>query len=282
MADPAERPLPGHIAAALAGAGGAADSAGQPWQGRRLTQEAGYHNFEDDDGAADAGLAAALSALAQGTADEAAVVRSLAGVRVFVPIVAEVAEASVGANGLSSDKESDMALVTLQAPDGRRTLPVFSSVASLARWHPEARPVAVYAARAALSAVAEEAQLMVVDPGSDRPFVVRRPALWALAQQKTWIPSYSDPRVQSVLAESLAAAGHPALLQIAARAGSGAGAGGAGPELQVELGLAPGLDQAALDTLIGALQDSWSRNEYFAGSVDSVEITLRTAELPPR
>ena len=43
-----------------------------------------------------------------------------------------------------------MALVTLKAPDGRLAMPVFTSAAALAAWHPEARPVAVYAARAAL------------------------------------------------------------------------------------------------------------------------------------
>ena len=219
-------------------------------------------------------------------------VRSLASARVFVPIVAEVAQTGVNGHGLVSDKEADMALVTLKAPDGRRTLPVFSSADALGRWHPDARPVAVFAPRAALSAVAEDAQLMVLDPGSDRPFVVRRPAVWALAQQREWIPSYADPRVAAVLAESLAAAGTPALLGIAGRPGAGtrsatgsaaaAGTrgGGAGPELRVELTLAPGLDQTALSTLIGSLQEYWSRHASFAESVDSVEIALRTAEQP--
>lgn len=282
MSDAVQRRLPGHIAAALAGAGGPADSAGQPWQGRRLPPEAKYHNFEDDGGGTDPVFAAALAALTAGGGDEASVVRSLAGVRVFVAIVAEVAEAGVDGvdgvdlNSLASDKESDMALVTVQAPDGRRALPVFSSVDALNRWHPQARPVAVYAPRAALAAVAEEAQLMVVDPGSEHPFVVRRPAVWALAQQREWIPSYSDQQVEAVLAGSLAAAGHPALLGITGRPGSAAG-----PELRVELTLAPGLDQAALNTLIGTLQDFWSRDGYFAESVDSVEIALRTGQ-PPR
>ena len=78
-----------------------------------------------------------------------------------------------------------MALVTLKAPDGRTAMPVFTSAAALTAWHPEARPVAVYAARAALSAVAEGAELLVLDPGSEFTFVVRRPAVWALAQQRT-------------------------------------------------------------------------------------------------
>ena len=288
MPEPAKRQLPGHIAAALAGAGGSADTAGQPWQGRRLDAEVKYHSFEDDDGGQDAALAAALAALGSGDGDEAAVVRALASARVFVPIVAEVAQTTVKRDGLVSDKEADMALVTVEAPDGRRTLPVFSSVEAVARWHPDARPVAVYAPRAALSAVAEQAQLMVLDPGSERPFVVRRPAVWALAQQRGWIPSYADPRVDAVLAESLAAAGNPALLGIAGQPGSGAvgtaagsaDGGGSGPELRVELTLAPGLDQAALNTLMGTLQEYWSQNASFAESVDSVEIALRTAEHP--
>ncbi len=290
MSEPVHRPLPGHIAAALAAAGGTADSAGQPWQGRTLGAEQSYHNFDDDDGATDGRYAAALASLGAGMGDEAGVVDSLASARVFVPILAQVAQPHVEANGLASDKESDMALVTLTAPDGRRALPVFSCTGNLASWYPEARPVAVYAARAALSAVAEEAQLMVVDPGAPRTFVLRRPALWALARQQHWLPSYADPQIAHILAGSMAAVRHPALLGIRAEPGGGiisadpegntSAGGGAGPELRVQLTLAPGLDQDALNALIGELELLWSRNEYFAEAVDSVEIRLLAA--PPR
>src|SRR6478736_2931293 len=132
---PGGRPLPGHIAAALAGAGGATDSAGQPWAGRSLAGDgATVHNFEDDDGTADAGYLAAVADLAAGTGDEATVVAALATARVFVPIVAQLAEEGEAAtpphgdgphgddthgDGLRSDKQADMALVTLKAPDGR-------------------------------------------------------------------------------------------------------------------------------------------------------------------
>ncbi|HEY8752805.1 MAG TPA: SseB family protein, partial [Arthrobacter sp.] len=190
---PAPRHLPGHIAAALAGAGGRADSAGQPWEGRSLAGDDGrIHNFEDDDGAADAGYLAAVAALVEGTGDEAAVVAALATARVFIPIIARLGAEAAGVDGLTADKQADMALVTLKAADGRTALPAFTSADALAAWHPEARPVAVYAARAALSAVAEGAELLVLDPGSEVTFVVRRPAVWALAQQRDWIPSYGD------------------------------------------------------------------------------------------
>ena len=290
MTELPKKALPGHIAAALGGAGGSTDSAGQPWAGRELPAQEKYHNFDTDDGAMDPAYAAALADLASGGGTEAHVVAALAHARVFIPIVAQLGEQAVGENGLVSDKESDMALVTLQGPDGRRALPAFSHVDALTRWHPDARPVAVYAARAALSAVAEEAQLMVVDPGSQRPFVVRRPALWALAQQNDWQPSYTDPAVAGVLEHSLSDLGHPAVVGISASAGPGiqshwdtetepsgrlVSGGGTGPELCVTVTLLPGLDQSAIDGVLHHLQEFWAGNEVFAHAVDSVQLRLR-------
>ena len=282
----ASRPLPGHIAAALAGAGGAADSAGQPWAGRSLSGEsASIHNFEDDDGAADAGYLAALAALAAGDGDEAAVVAALATARVFVPILATLAEEGEGADGLHADKQADMALVTLKAPDGRTAMPVFTSAASLQAWHPEARPVAVYAARAALSAVAEKAELLVLDPGSAVTFVVRRPAVWALAQQRDWTPSYADPELARSLGE--AAAGFPAVRRVEIHPGGGVASraadgtplpgGGSGPELRVMLYLEDGLDAAGVQSIVSGLNSAWARNEVFAERVDSIEVKLQRA-----
>lgn len=283
--------LPGHIAAALAGAGGTSDSAGQAWAGRSLNSEKVYHNFDADDGLAAPAYVQALEDLASGQGTEADVVKSLATARVFIPIVAQLAEQTLGENGLVSDKESDMALVTVKAPDGRSALPVFTSVDGLTAWHPEARPVAVYAARAALSAVAEEASILVVDPGSQRPFVVRRPAMWQLAQQKEWFPSYQDPRVDQVLFESVRSLGNPAVLAISASPGQGieslwdnannpsgrkVSGGGAGPELTVTITLQAGLDQQALEGVINALQAYWAEDDHFAQAVDSIQLRLTT------
>lgn len=283
---PAPRHLPGHIAAALAGAGGAADSAGRPWAGRSLAgDDAKIHNFEDDDGTADAGYLAAVEQLREGSGDEAAVVRSLATARVFIPIVAQLAEEADGGHGVQVDKQADMALVTLKAPDGRKAMPAFTSAAALADWHPDARPVAVYAARAALSAVAEGAELMVLDPGSPVAFVVRRPALWALAQQHEWVPSYADPALAPELGQ--AASGFQAVRAIELLPGGGVSSraadgtvlagGGPGPELQVVIYLEDGLDAGAVEHLVASLQGEWSRNVLFGERVDSMEIKLRRA-----
>lgn len=296
MAQEAKKHLPGHIAAALAGAGGTTDSAGQAWAGRELPDGEKYHNFEADDGAAAQSYQLALDALARGAGDETAVIESLRTARVFIPIVAQLAEQTVGENGLVSDKESDMALVTIQAPDGRRALPVFTNAQALTQWHPEARPVAVYAARAALSAVAEDAQMLVLDPGSQRPFVVRRPAMWSLAQQKEWLPSYIDPRVDAILFDSIQQLANPSVLAISAEPGKGIESlwdnttepsgrlvhgGGTGPELTVTITLQPGLDQSALEGVVNALQGFWAGNEYFAEAVDSVALRLRHPDTAP-
>lgn len=280
------RHLPGHIAAALAGAGGRTDSAGRPWQGRSLAGDgARIHNFEDDDGTADAGYLAAVTALVDGTGDEAAVVASLATARVFIPIIAELGAEAAGVDGLTADKQADMALVMLKAADGRTAMPAFTSAGALAAWHPEARPVAVYAARAALSAVSEQAELMVLDPGSDVTLVVRRPALWALAQQQRWVPSYADPALAAEMTK--VAAGFAAVRSISILPGSGVPAtagggvvlagGGAGPELQVVLYLEDGLDTRAVQELVSGLQGEWSRNVLFGERVDSLEVKLRRA-----
>ncbi len=212
-------------------------------------------------------------------------VASLATARVFVPILATLAEEGEGAGGLHSDKQADMALVTLKAPDGRTAMPVFTSAASLKAWHPEARPVAVYAARAALSAVAEGAELLVLDPGSTVTFVVRRPAVWALAQQRDWTPSYADPELARHLGESVV--GFPAVRRVEIHPGGGVAAvaadgrqlpgGGSGPELRVVLYLEDGLDAAGVQSIVSGLNSAWARNEIFAERVDSIEVKLQRA-----
>ncbi|WP_422936187.1 SseB family protein [Sinomonas sp. P47F7] len=280
---PAPRHLPGHIAAALARAGEATDSAGQPWSGRDLAGEGNpLHQFDADDGEADPRVEAAIAALATGGTEEA-VMEALAAARVFVPVVAELVEGGLGVHGFAEDKEADMALVTLSAPDGRKALPVFTSVARLEAWHAEARPVAVFAPRAALSAVSEGAELVVVDPGADATFVLRRPAVWALAQQKPWTPSYRDASLAEVVSEAIedivpirAARLEPGKgVATRDRAGRVLAGGGPGPELRIVLELAPGLPADALREMVAELNGRLAGSERFAEAVDSIEISLR-------
>lgn len=289
-----ERRLPAHIEAALDG--NVADSAGRAWKGRDLSGGGNpLHAFDKDDGAVPPEYSAAVRDLASGAADESAVVRALAELRVFVPVVAQLggdqAASAEHADGTEhadraghheGDKEADMALVTITAPDGRRALPVFTSTAQLERWHSEARPVAVFAARAALAAVAENAELMVVDPGAEVTFVVRRPALWALAQQREWAPSYADPDLARLVGEALPPGGSIRRVElgpgggIPSRTAGGKviGGGGAGPELRLTLVLEAGLSQEDVRSTTAAFQNRLQNLQEFVERVDSLEIRL--------
>ncbi|MBG6217492.1 hypothetical protein IWX75_001947 [Arthrobacter sp. CAN_A6] len=279
------RKLPAHIEAALAG--NLADSAGRPWAGRDLAGQGNpLHNFEDDVGRADAGYTTAIEGLfdrSSGTVpQEESVVSALASARVFIPIVAEVTQAIEGMRGGLADKKSDMALVTLKAPDGRTALPVFSTAAGLVAWHPGARPVAAYTPRAALAAVAEKAELLVIDPGSSFTFVVRRPAVWALAQQLAWVPSYRDERLVEIVA---AISGQEdGILEVRLGLGSGvptlsadgrlALGGGAGPELRMDLRLVPDLSAGEVDALVRRFRSALQADRGFVEGVDSLEVKL--------
>ena len=105
----------------------------------------------------------------------------------LVPVVAVLGETGTSAEGRVVEKSTDMAVVTLTAPDGRRALPVFTSTAALAAWDPSARPVPVDGARAAQSAVAEGCHVIVVDLGRRASRRELRPSMvWALAQGASW------------------------------------------------------------------------------------------------
>lgn len=282
-----QRHLPGHIAAALARAGSSADSAGRPWAGRDLSGEGNpLHQFDTDDGQPDAAVAEALAALAAGTGDEAGVHHALAAARVFVAVVASLGEGGLGVHGFAEDKEADMALVTVAAPDGRKALPVFTSVERLEAWHREARPVAVFAPRAALSAVAEGAELLVLDPGAEMTFVLRRPGVWALAQQREWTPSYADTALVAEVEEAAAGLGEVRGIEIGPGTGvasrDAAGrvipGGGHGPELRLTLALAPGLPAEAVRETVSELNGRLAGSKRFAEAVDSIEVKVRPAQ----
>lgn len=279
------RELPAHIAAALGG--NRVDSAGRAWAGRDLSgPDNPLHAFDDDDGAADPGLTAALEGLREPTDQpgpgERAVFEALTTARVFIPIVAEVSAHARTDAGLQADKEADMSLVTLSAPDGRKALPVFSSTPALQRWHPEARPVAVYAARAALAAASESAELLVLDPGAALTFVLRRPAVWALAQQLAWTPSYEDAGLAELIgatAQSLpdviSVGVRPAAGVVARTAdGSVAGGGGPGPELRLDLRLRAGLTPDGVRHTVSSFRAKLLALPDVVERVDSLDIKL--------
>lgn len=247
-----------------------ADSAGFPWEGRRF--EPSTH--ADDDGSADPRLLAALTGFRSGEGDEVAVVDAYRRARLLIPLIAEKGEEGVGAHGLAVDKTQELSIVTVAAPDGRAVLPVFTSVQAMQRWDAAARPVPVDGVRTALAAAQDDTDLIVIDPASETEFVLRRPAVWAIAQEHPWEPSHRSPEVFAGLHESIG--GELAVLDLAIEAGDPT-ARLRGPEIVVRLDLIHGLEQAELDAVLQRLAARWAADDRIAVLVDSLTVKLRRA-----
>jgi len=245
----------------------AGDSAGVPWEGRRFEQ----NRHSGDDGSADPQLLAALRAFHDGTGDQVAVVDAYRDARLLIPLVADRGEQGIGAGGLVVDKTQELSIVTVAAPDGRRVLPVFTSVDAMSRWDAAARPVPADGARTAVAASADDTDLIVVDPGSDTEFVIRRPAVWAIAQSIAWEPSFASPEVFAGLQESVGA--ELAVIDLGVEPGDPTGRL-RGPELIVRLELMHGLDQAELDAVLARLARRWAADHRIAVLVDSLTVKL--------
>lgn len=274
--------------------GGAADSAGFPWEGRTFD----HHGtaFADDDGttpehvaAAVAGLrrAASAAAAAQSAAEHwaavadiaeahAAVIEALGTARVLVPMLAEAGDLGLTPEGKTVEKTQELSIVTVAAPDGRRVLPVFSSVDTLTKWHEEARPIPVPATQAALAAVQEETDLIILDAATaDAEYGIRRPALRALALGERYVPAWADEEV--LAAFRAAVAGEPAVTELWLAPGDPEGRLLA-PEVDVHVRLAPGLDRNALTALLERAQAGWASSEIIAERVDSMRVRPSAAQ----
>ncbi|MDQ1570779.1 MAG: hypothetical protein QOF79_1453 [Actinomycetota bacterium] len=244
-----------------------ADSAGVPWAGRSFD----HAESTDDDGSAPERLIEALRRFRSRELGEAEVVNALRESRLLIPLVAILGDTGRNEHGQLVDKSQELSIVTVAGPDGRDVLPVFTSVASMAAWNPKARPVPAVGPRVALAAASEGTELVVIDPTSPTEFAVRRPALWAMAQAEPWLPSYLD---EEVLSEFLRAA-EPEESVVAVQLAPGdPDARLAAPELIVHLSLIDGLDQIAVDALLGRLQARWAASELLAARVDSLKVQL--------
>lgn len=246
---------------------GAGDSAGVPWAGRTLTEQP----FAGDDGRTDATLLAALTRWAA-EPDAGAlveVVRAWAPTRVLVPIVAVLGEEdalTAASDHGQGDKSADMALVTITGRDGRKILPSFTSTDALAAWNGTARPVPVEAARAAQAAVLEGCDLVAIDLAGPIDCLLPRPAVWAVAQGRAWLPPAADPEVLAAVAAIAAAV-------------PGLGAHRCEPDgvagLNVVLGLPGGLDSDQVNQITGRTGQLLAADDLVAERADSLRLTIR-------
>ena len=165
--------------------------------------------FAGDDGKTDPKLAKALE-LDEFAPRLEAIVEVLPEARVLVPVLAHehpgrTADGGV-VNHASMDKDpcKAAAMLAVEAPDGRAAMPIFSSVEALVRWNPKARPVPVHPQNAAIAAVAEADGLLVLDAASERPMLLGRPAVNALATGEDWTAPWRDDELPTVVARALA------------------------------------------------------------------------------
>ena len=120
-------------------------------------------------------------ALAETSGSGERVLAALVGARLFVPVVAVVDDVEPDADGLTREKHSTMASVSMKDEAGRRSLLAFTCVVELTEFNSEARPVPIAGPLAAQAALAEGAHALVIDVSGQSPFAVVGAELETLA-----------------------------------------------------------------------------------------------------
>lgn len=234
------------------------DSAGLPWDDRRLTDT----GFGADDGAPDPALRAMLV-----DGDERAWMSELATARVLVPVVAEPDQHG-------SDHAAAMATVIVAGPEGERALPVFTGVDTLVAWGADARPSPVAAPAAARAAIAEECEVIILDPGSTWAAVVRPSMVWALAQQQDWQPAHTDPFVAEKVRAAVRDLDPVAAVDL--EDGSDVGPG----VLRIAIALQPGLSPTRVQEIATAIGERLATDGEVRARIDGLTFALRAAPTP--
>ena len=256
----------------------AADSAGIPFAGRELRD----HPFKDDDGSRPALLDQALSAWREafsGTNDHdlavatAGMVTALRESRVVVPLVAEAGEIGYTDDGLAVEKTQELSIVTVEGPHGNPVGLMFSSVADMATWRADARPIPVEVGRVAAWALTEDISQVVLDPAAEIPVVCRRGVLWAIVNDSDYVAPWLDTDVVDVIEARELWGKIPGLVSISVHSGWRLD-GGVGPDVVARVALRPGLDREALDTVTQAIAEAWAEHPKRLALVDGVRLEL--------
>jgi hypothetical protein len=207
----------------------------------------GTSRFAADDGSADPRAAAALRAFADGQGSEHEAIQALSRTRMLVPIVAATvagepdeedpaeSQRAPQASPAGAHRASEMSIPTLVGQDGRTAVLAFTSVAALARWRADARPVPT-AATDVWQAAAAQDSAVVVDVAGPVPLAIDGARLSALARGEPVPPPHQDPdMLAAVQTAGGAGSGPPGITAISLAAGPD------GSDLTIRLKLAPGL-----------------------------------------
>jgi hypothetical protein len=238
------------------------DSAGVPWEGREFES----NPWSSDDGTTPAPISELLARPQLNLSDFMGALRDQ---RLLIPLVAALGEGEVGPNGLLVEKSADLAIVAVKTPDGKTAIPAFTSVAEMAAWKPEARPVPVSAPKVALACASEGHERLVINPAG-RTVVLRRPALAALAQGLPWVSPESNPKVVQLCKQ--AASGISEIFAVDVFSGDPEN-NLASAELKIQLGLKPGITPDRLKFLLESYTATL-KTEEFDSLVDSIALKL--------
>lgn len=254
--------------------------------------------FGADTGAAEPAVRTALRAATANDGDpaateaaEATLVRALLGGRFLLPVLAAppaVAQAWAS-EGHSHDPDDEhgrrhardghghghdeaMAAVRLVAPDGRQGLPVFTGLDALTEWDATARPLPMTAADTARMGIEEGCDVLIVDLGQPHGYVLRTSLVWALAEERAWLPARHDPLV--IAAVEAGARG----LEGVARATVGdPGADDEPGTFVVDLLLEPGLDAGRVQAVSAAMAERLAADPMVRCRLDAVRFAVRPA-----
>jgi hypothetical protein len=246
------------------------DSAGVPWAGRSFD----INPYSGDNGEADPHLIETLSSFRAGDVSAEEVLKALGQARLLIPLIANLGESEEGAHGHQVDKSADLSIVTVLTPDTQRALPVFSSVAAMNHWNPEARPVPNDGRKVALAAASEGNTRLVLDPMSETEFVVRRPGIACIAQDLPWQVPANNPEVVEFINSVLADIGQVESFTLVEGDPT---CKLLGQELLVVLYLEPGLTEYALKSLEEDFFARIASSERFVELVDSVGVKFLKA-----
>jgi len=246
------------------------DSAGVPWEGR--TFQSNPH--AGDSGETPPSVATSLASWRDGAGTYSALIATFAANRFLIPLVAHSGDDFDADNPVMEDKVQELSVVTVAGPNGEKVIPVFTSAAAMKTWNSEARPIPIEAQRVALAAASEHTDRIVVNPGTDS-IVVRRPALWAIAQGLDYRAPWESAEF---LADTMILLGDIAHLEdVLVTAGDPLSTGD-GADVAVILTLKPGVDPEAMRAVLAEVQELIAGDENFRQHVDALRLSV---SVPP-
>ncbi len=241
------------------------DSAGVPWKGRTFQP----NPHAGDSGETPPDVSEALGAWRNGSGTYSALIAAFATNRFLIPLVAHAGDDFDADNPVMEDKVQELSVVTVAGPDGEKVIPVFTSAAAMKNWNAEARPIPIDPQRVALAAASEHTDRIVVNAGTDS-IVLRRPAVWAMAQGVDYLAPWESP---DFLTETRLLLGDvPNLDDVTLSAGDPRSTG-AGSDVSLSLTIVANLDTEAVRAVIDEVQARVSGSELFTSRVDALTLT---------